>query len=177
MAVVGWQRFVIAASLATLVQGMAAGCASPRPASNPQSTRSEVTETARASATPTITLVGLTNEAPQGRSTRKGTQWLRFDVVNSSDASLTLPNRLRRPLIVAADGVPVDVNASSARITNGGGGWGPSAAQLGPPYLNPGGVMHIAFGVAADRASGKAKRPLAITYAPTSELQGKFVVP
>lgn len=99
--------------------------------------------------------------------------WLEFVVLNTGEASATLPSRPLRPSITDANGVRVEVAAITAGLKNGGGGWGPAAAHRGAPYLNPGGSMVVHCGVATLQG---VERPITIRYSPTRDGTATFVV-
>lgn len=172
------KRSMGAAASAALALAVLVGCTRPASPPGPQVQREEALRPAGANTTPTIAFLGVSDSAPEGHgSSAERLVWLRFDVVNSSEASLSLPSRPSAPQVVAADGARVDVLAKSVRLTNGGGGWGASSGQLGDPYLDPGGAMHAAFGIPHAQVARKARWPLTTTYAPTGQLRARFVIP
>jgi hypothetical protein len=124
-----------------------------------------------------IKLVSVESTVPQGVNfdTVPDELWFVFDVTNSTDSSLTLPSRPVRPEVTGRDGFPLPVGMISARLRDGGGGWGPAAGKLGAPYLNPGGVMRVVVGVKSASES-QVGRPLHVTISPLREKQVRFTL-
>lgn len=100
--------------------------------------------------------------------------WIQFEVTYTGDSAASLPSRPLQPTLIDGSGQLLDVQGSSVRLVNGGGSWGPAAAKLGGPYLNPGGSMVAWFEVPALDGAGN---PIVIEYAPTRGKVARYRVP
>lgn len=159
-------RFMSGLLLSIVCLSALAGCGSP--------VRHRVGEAVRLKDGATVTLLGVTATAPRGAraAPAAGAFWLAFDVANSTDASFSLPGTPRSPELLGAQGSSASVDASTVRLTGGGGLWGP-AAKRGGPYLNPRGVMRAVFEV----GMASPPHPLIVGYAPTGGERVEFLVP
>ena len=94
-------------------------------------------------------------------------------MVNTSEASASLPSRPVKPTMTDGNGEVLGVAAITAGLKNGGGGWGLASSVRGKPYLNPGGSMMALCRVAGLQG---AVRPITIRYQPTHGETVTFVV-
>ena len=117
---------------------------------------------------------GATIRCTAAAETSVGVQ-LTFEVSNSSGADLGIPSRPVRPTVIGPDGKPLQLTSIETSITGGGGGFGPAAAG-NPPYLGPGGVMHVVAAIDTASIGVTLKPPLTVTYAPLGQEQVSFVV-
>ena len=164
--------------LALLGALLASGCTSSAAADHQPSDSWTVGDTVALPSGADVTLVSATTTPPpdwrRGHyATREGPPlWLVFEVTNSTDASLSVPNRPVRPRVEAADGTQLRKRGSSAYLDGGGGGWGPAAGFVGGPYLDPGGTMHVTY----ELEGADAARPFTVEYAPLYVESAIFLV-
>ena len=121
----------------------------------------------------TMLAVDTTIAASVDESPTPGPHWVVFEVLNSGDARVTLHARPVPPAVTDAAGNALEVVASRAQLSSGGGGWGPAAAHLGEPYLDSGGRMLTSFQI-LDLPS--AAHPVTLEYAPNGDSTAVFVI-
>jgi hypothetical protein len=143
-----------------------AGCLSACSGAAPQPERSSgVGQTVELDEGMSVTLASLDTTAPaKVESSRSDTHWMVFEMRNTSETTMSIPSRSAQPDIADANGQTLRVAGSSVLLLEGGGAWGPSAAQLGGPYIDPGGRWLMAFEV---EGVTSADRPLRVEYSPT----------
>ena len=118
--------------------------------------------------------VGSTVPAGVQQPHRDDALWMTFVVSNSSDTSVVVPSRPRRPAVFNAAHSALDIGFTRVTLQRGAGGFGPASTRLGEPRIGPGGSMQVQCEV---RRAMRADRPLTVEYAPLDRAKVRFIVP